>query len=95
LEYSLAPQVTARALIRSLTSTKKPHTVTLLFMPDRVLKVVDDWGRCHAKEDITHSLTFLNCKKELYDWDNDNLQVNNGLIKPDNHPDISHPKILA
>jgi hypothetical protein len=74
---------------------KKPHTVTLLPMPDRVIKVVNDWGCCHTKEDITHSLTFLNCKKELYGWDNDNLQDNKGLIEPDNHPDISHPKLLA
>jgi hypothetical protein len=72
---------------------RKPHTVTLLPMPDRVIKVVNDWGCCHAKEDITHSLTFLNCKKELYDWDNDSLQDDKGLIKPDNHPDISHPEL--
>jgi hypothetical protein len=70
---------------------KKPCTVTLLPMPDRVVKVVNDWGCRHAKEGITHSLTFLNRKKELYDWDNDNLQDNEGLIKPDNHPDISQP----
>jgi hypothetical protein len=64
-------------------------------MLDRVIKVVNDWGCHHAKEDITHSLTFLNCKKELYDWDNDGLQDDKGLIKPDNHPDISHPKLPA
>jgi hypothetical protein len=44
---------------------KKPCTVTLLPMPDRVIKVVNDWGCRHAKEDITYSLTFLNHKKEL------------------------------
>jgi hypothetical protein len=42
---------------------KKPCTVTLLPMPDRVVKAINDWGHRHAKEDITHSLTFLNCKK--------------------------------
>ncbi len=47
------------------------------------------------KEDITYSLTFLNCKKELYNWDNDDLQDDEGLIKPDNHPDISHPELPA
>ncbi len=43
------------------------------------------------KENIKHSLTFLNCKKQLYDWDNDNLQDEEGLIKDPN----SHPKLPA
>jgi hypothetical protein len=60
-------------------------------MPDRVIKVVNDWGRRHAKEDIKHSLTFLNRKNELYYWDNANLQDEEGLIK-----DLkSHPKLPA
>jgi hypothetical protein len=44
---------------------KKPRTVTLLPIPNMVIKVVNDWGCRHAKEDITYSLTFLNHKKEL------------------------------
>jgi hypothetical protein len=39
-----------------------------------------------------NSLVFLNCKKQLYDWDNDNLQDNKSLVNPD--PD-SHPGIPA
>jgi hypothetical protein len=52
---------------------------------------INDWGQHHAKEDIKDSLTFLNCKKQLYDWDNDDLQDEEGLIKDPK----SHPKLPA
>jgi hypothetical protein len=69
-------------------AVKKPCTVTLLPMPDRVIKVVNDWG--HAEEDIKLSLTFLNHKKQLYDWDNDDLQDEEGLIEdPEGHRELS------
>jgi hypothetical protein len=48
-------------------TVKKPCTVTLLPMPDRVIKVVNDWVQNHPEEDIKLSLIFLNCKKQLYD----------------------------
>jgi hypothetical protein len=69
---------------------KKPQMVTLLPMPDRYISVINNWSKCHAKEDAKHSLVFLNCKKQLYNWDNDNLQDNKGLVDPDpdNHPGI-------
>jgi hypothetical protein len=58
-------------------------------MPDRVIKVVNDWGQRHAKENIKHSLTFLNCKKQIYNWDNDNLLDEEGLMKnPESHPKL-------
>jgi hypothetical protein len=46
-------------------AVKKPCTITHLPMPNRVIKVVNDWGQRNAKEDIKLSLTFLNCKKQL------------------------------
>jgi hypothetical protein len=61
-------------------------------MPDCVISVVNNWGERHAKEDAKHSLVFLNRKKQLYNWDNDDLQEDKGLVDPD--PD-SHPGILA
>jgi hypothetical protein len=68
-------------------AVKKPCTVTLLPMTDRVTKVVNDWGQRHAKEDIKLSLTFLNCKKELYNWDNDNLHRS---VLGANRPNSTH-----
>jgi hypothetical protein len=58
-------------------------------MPDRVITMVDDWGRRHCRGDKKKSLTFLNQKRQLYDWDNDNLEDDKGLVDPDiTHPDL-------
>ncbi len=69
---------------------KKPRTVMLLSMLDHVISVVNNWGIQNAKENAKHSLVFLNRKKQLYDWDNDNLQDDEGLVDPDSN---SHPGI--
>jgi hypothetical protein len=70
---------------------KKPCTITPLPMPDRVIAVIKDWGRHHQKEDKANTLEFLNQKQQQYDWDNEDLEYNEGLIEPD----IAHPDIPA
>jgi hypothetical protein len=62
---------------------KKPCTVMPLPMPNRFISVVNNWGWCHAKENKSCSLIFLNLKWQLYDWDNDNLNNEEGLIESD------------
>jgi hypothetical protein len=58
-------------------------------MPDRVIKVVQDWQRCHQKEDKAKSLEFPNQKWQQYSWESDNLEDANGLAESDiTHPDI-------
>jgi hypothetical protein len=47
---------------------KKPRSITPLPMPNRVIKIVDDWGRHHQQEDKAKSLEFLNRKQLQYDW---------------------------
>jgi hypothetical protein len=69
----------------------KPCTITPLPMPDRVIVVIEDRGRCHQKEDKANTLKFLNQKQQQYDWDNDDLKYDEGLIEPD----IAHPDIPA
>ncbi len=59
---------------------KKTRIVTPLPMPDRAIAVVKDWGQQHQKEDKKQALTFLNQKKKLYDWDNNDLEDNKGLV---------------
>ncbi len=70
---------------------KKPRIITPLPMPDRVIAVVEHWGRRHQKEDKKQALTFLNRKKKLYDWDNDDLEDVEGLVESD----IAHPDLPA
>ena len=58
-------------------------------MPDRVIKIVDDWGRRHQQEDKAKTLEFLNRKRQHYNWGNDDLEEDKGLVKLDiAHPDI-------
>jgi hypothetical protein len=70
---------------------KKPRTITPLPMPDRVIIVIEDWGRRHQKEDRAKTIEFLNRKRQQYDWENDDLKDNEGLIEPD----FAHPNIPA
>jgi hypothetical protein len=61
---------------------KKPSTVTPLPMRNKVISVVNNWGQSHLKENKSSSLIFLNCKWQLYHWDNNNLNNEEGLAKP-------------
>jgi hypothetical protein len=60
-------------------------------MPDRVVAIIKDWGPCLQKEDKASTLEFLNQKQQQYNWDNDDLEYDKGLIEPD----IAHPYIPA
>jgi hypothetical protein len=70
---------------------KKNRTITPLPMPDRVITAIKDWRRHHQKEDKASTLEFLNQKQQQYDWDNNDLKYDEGLIKLD----IAHPNIPA
>ncbi len=41
---------------------KKTRLITPLPMPDRVIKIIDNWGRRHQQEDKARTLEFLNSK---------------------------------
>jgi hypothetical protein len=49
------------------SAIKKSHMVTPLPMPDRVISIVNNWGRRHAKKNKSCSLIFLMRKRQLYD----------------------------
>ena len=60
-------------------------------MPDRIIAVVEDWGQRHKRENKSTKLEFLNQKRQQYNWDNNDLEYDEGLIEQD----IEHPDILA
>jgi hypothetical protein len=70
---------------------KKTRSITPLPMPDRVIKIVHDWDRCHQQEDKAKTLEFLNRKQQQYIWDNVDLKDDKGLVESD----IAHPDIPA
>ena len=69
---------------------KKPRSVTAFNVPDRVIDIVDRWGKRSKMEDKKkHLLEFLDRKKRAFDWDNDDLEDE---VLP---PEKAHPEIPA
>jgi hypothetical protein len=69
-------------------TVKKPRSVTLLPIPDVVIKQVDQWGKKYQEEEKKNKLEFLNCKKLQYDWDNDELEEPEGVTEDLAHLDL-------
>ena len=71
---------------------KKPRTITILPLPDRVIRLVNKWGKRFQQESQRHNLEFLNRHKDKYAWDNDDLEDDDMALVKD---DIPHPGIVA
>ena len=71
---------------------KKPRTISVFPMPDRVLKLVNQWGQRSQREEVQNKLEFLNRLKQRYDWDNDDLEDDEGLVEEEEQ---AHPNIPA
>jgi len=69
-------------------TVKKPTSVTVFLMPDRVISQVNTWGKKYQEEEKKNKLEFLNCVQLQYDWDNDKLEESEGLIEELAHPDL-------
>ena len=54
-------------------------------------KKVNNWGGSSGKEDYSMKLEFLNRHRQQYDWDNDELTDDAGLMADD----VAHPDITA
>ena len=64
---------------------KKPRSVTPFPMPDRVINLVNAWGRRYQKEEQMNKMEFLNRKKLKFDWDNDELNETDVLLSNSVH----------
>ena len=62
-----------------LVLKRRVHTV--VSMSYRVIKKMNQWVKITKKEDYGKKLTFINCTKEIYNWDNDELWEEEGLIE--------------
>ena len=59
-------------------------------MPDQVLNCMNTWETRSKREEYGNKLEFLNQMKEEYDWDNDGIKSDDGLVKDNpTHPDLS------
>ena len=60
---------------------KKPRSVTRFPCPDRVIALVNAWGRRYQKAERANKIEFLNRQKLKFDWDNDELDESEPLIE--------------
>ena len=58
-------------------------------MPDRIINTVNAWGKRYQEEEKKNKIEFLNRVQLQYDWDNDELEVSEGLMEELAHPDLS------
>ena len=49
-------------------------------MPARVIKKMNQWEEREKIQEYGKILTFINRAKEKYNWDNDELQEEEGLL---------------
>ena len=63
-------------------------------MPDRVVKLVNEWGHKSNKANYGDTLKFQNRNKNKFDWGNNELEEDEGLIE-DEHKDNPYPSLPA
>ena len=67
------------------------RTITRLPISERVIKVINDWGKSQKTAGFKNKLEFWDHMKNKYYWENEELDVSDGKveIKPVNlHPHI-------
>ena len=68
----------------------KRRKIIPLPVPDRVIKKVNQWGVRSKREEYGKKLKFLNRNRQKYDWDNDELNDEEGLVEPEpTHPELT------
>ena len=67
-------------------------TIKVLPMPDSILKLINHWGKLSRSQQYGTKLESLDRNKANFDWDNDDLEENEGLVE--SNP-TTHPGILA
>lgn len=73
----------------------KRRKIIPFHMPDRVIRKVNQWGARSKQEEYGNKLAFLNRNKEKYDWDNDDLADEEGLLELDPTEDLPTDAIPA
>ena len=69
------------------------RTVKTLPIPDRILKLINKWGRSSRSKQFGNTLEFRDRNKAKYDWDNEEIEEQANLVEPANTG--AHPGILA
>ena len=62
-------------------------------MPDRVIKVVNNWGKSQKNVNLKNRFEFWDCLKQKYNWENEDLDVSDGNVEVE--PVSNYPHIPA
>ena len=55
---------------------------------------MNHWGKSSRSQQYGTQLEFLDIKKAKFDWDDEDIEVDEDLVEPDSNP-ATHPGILA
>ena len=66
----------------------KWRKITEYPLPTRVITKVNNWGKRSKKEEYGNKLAFLNRHKEKYDWDNDEIAEEEGMVKDEPYTEL-------
>ena len=50
-------------------------------MPDRILTLINRWGKSSLSQQYGIKLEFLDKNRVKFNWDNDNLEEDKGLVE--------------
>ena len=69
------------------------RTITRLTMLERVINIINDWGKSQKNAGFKNKLEFWYRMKNKYDWENEYLDVSYGKVEVE--PVNAHPHIPA
>ena len=57
------------------------RNIKVLHMPDSVIQVINDWGKSQKNTDFRNKLEFWDRLKNKYDWENEDLDLEDGKVE--------------
>ena len=61
-------------------------------MPERIRKLVNKWGSQPRGKKHANSIEFLNCRRDKFEWENDNISTTEATGK---EVRVVHPSLIA
>ena len=62
------------------------RNIKVLPMPDSGIQVINDWGKSQKNTDFKNKLEFRDQMKNKYEWENEDLDLEDGKVKEELFP---------
>ena len=76
-----------------IVSVVSRQTIKRLPMPDRVINVINDWGKSQENTEFKNKLEFWDCPRKKYDWENEDLDVSDGKVEVEPVSNFPHKPV--